>query len=163
MEHLWSQAGATGGNRSQIEGPRKRLKQADRQPVATHGNGFGAHGKEDVCHRLPPVADDPLLVREGVDFLASQRDRVPRTRRPAGLRRDFNNFRECGRHLYVGVPDVEAALREAERLGRVRTIGPEWGPAACWLSAISATPRATASASREPHRKVAADRPTLCS
>jgi len=27
MEHLWSQAGATGGN---------------------HGNGFGAHGKEGV-------------------------------------------------------------------------------------------------------------------
>ena len=37
MERLWSQAGATGGNRSQMEAPRKRLNQADRQPVATHG------------------------------------------------------------------------------------------------------------------------------
>src|SRR5712691_6207261 len=53
MEHLWSQAGATGGNRSQIEGPRKRLKQADRQPVATHGNGSGAHGKEGVNGSSP--------------------------------------------------------------------------------------------------------------
>src|SRR5713226_35281 len=53
MEHLWSQAGATGGNRSQIEGPRKRLKQPDRQPVATHGNGSGAHGKEGVNGSSP--------------------------------------------------------------------------------------------------------------
>jgi hypothetical protein len=28
--------------------PQKPLKQADPQPVATHGNGFGAHGKEGV-------------------------------------------------------------------------------------------------------------------
>jgi hypothetical protein len=34
-------------------GPRKRLKQADRQPVATHGNGFGAHGKEGVDGSSP--------------------------------------------------------------------------------------------------------------
>jgi hypothetical protein len=27
---------------------RKRLNQADRQPVATYGNRFGAHGKEGV-------------------------------------------------------------------------------------------------------------------
>src|SRR5260221_14677395 len=26
------------------------------QPVATHGNRFAAHGKEDVCHRLPTAA-----------------------------------------------------------------------------------------------------------
>ncbi len=32
MEHLWSQAGATGGNRSQMRQSRKRLKQANRQP-----------------------------------------------------------------------------------------------------------------------------------
>jgi hypothetical protein len=28
----------SGGNRWQMRLPRKRLKQADRQPVATHGN-----------------------------------------------------------------------------------------------------------------------------
>jgi hypothetical protein len=76
MEHLWSQAGATSCNRSQNAPARKRLKQADRQPVATHGNRFGAHGKEHVCHRLPAVADDPLLDKEGVTFLAPQREVV---------------------------------------------------------------------------------------
>lgn len=30
--------------------------------------------------------------------------------------------------FYVGVPDVEAALREAERLGGTRTLGPEGTP-----------------------------------
>ncbi len=35
MEHLWSQAAATRGNRPQRGQIRKRLKQADRQPVAT--------------------------------------------------------------------------------------------------------------------------------
>lgn len=59
MEHLWSQAGATVGNRSQMRQSRKPLKQADRQPLTTHGNRFGA------------------LVREGVAFLASQRETSP--------------------------------------------------------------------------------------
>lgn len=30
--------------------------------------------------------------------------------------------------FYAGVPDVEAALREAERLGGTRRLGPEGGP-----------------------------------
>ena len=53
LEHLWSPAGATGGNRWQIGHPRKQLKQADRQPMATHGNRFGAHGKEGVDGSSP--------------------------------------------------------------------------------------------------------------
>src|SRR5229473_8387796 len=53
MEHLWSPAGATGGNQWQMEHHRKRLKQADLQPVATHGNRFGAHGKEGVDGSSP--------------------------------------------------------------------------------------------------------------
>ena len=53
MEHLWSPAGATGGNRWQMGHPRKPLKQADPQPVATHGNRFGAHGKEGVDGSSP--------------------------------------------------------------------------------------------------------------
>ena len=53
MEPLWRLAGATGGNRWQIGDPRKRLKQADLQPVATHGNRFGAHGKEGVNGSSP--------------------------------------------------------------------------------------------------------------
>jgi hypothetical protein len=65
MEHLWSQAGATGGNRSQMGHPQKRLKQADRQPVATHGNGSGAHGKEGVNGSSPLEGSDekPLSQR----------------------------------------------------------------------------------------------------
>src|SRR6266566_10108603 len=53
MEHLWSPAGATSGNRWQMRGPRKWLKQADPQPVATHGNGSRPHGKEGVNGSSP--------------------------------------------------------------------------------------------------------------
>src|SRR5438477_5851156 len=53
MEHLWSPAGATGGNRWQMGHPRKPLKQANPQPVATHGNRIGAHGKEGVDGSSP--------------------------------------------------------------------------------------------------------------
>ena len=53
MEHLWSQAGATSGNRSQMGHPQKRLKEGDRQPMATHGNRFAAHGKEGVDGSSP--------------------------------------------------------------------------------------------------------------
>jgi hypothetical protein len=52
MERLWSPAGATGGNRWQIEHPKKPLKQADPQPVATPGNRFG-DGKEGVDGSSP--------------------------------------------------------------------------------------------------------------
>jgi hypothetical protein len=53
MEHLWSQPEATGGNWSQMEGSRIRLKQADPRPVATHGNRFAAHGTEGVVGSSP--------------------------------------------------------------------------------------------------------------
>jgi len=42
-----------GRNRWQMGGARKPLKQADPQPVATHGNGFEAHGKEGVDGSSP--------------------------------------------------------------------------------------------------------------
>ena len=68
----WSIYGARraqpGGNRSQMGEPRKRLKQADPQPVATHGNAFGAHGNQAVCQPSPPVAEDLHSVKEGVDL-----------------------------------------------------------------------------------------------
>src|SRR5439155_19159636 len=47
MERSWSKAGATGGNRSQTRPPRKRLKSAVPQPLATGRNG-SAHGYEGV-------------------------------------------------------------------------------------------------------------------
>jgi hypothetical protein len=61
--------------------------------VATHGNRSGAHGKEHVCHRLPPVADDPLLVREGVDFLAMQRE--VESREPEGPQDSARTLTGC--------------------------------------------------------------------
>jgi hypothetical protein len=57
MEHLWSPAGATGGNRWQMGRARKPLKQADPQPVATHGNPLAAHGKEGVDRRASAVSN----------------------------------------------------------------------------------------------------------
>jgi hypothetical protein len=36
-----------------MEHPQKPLKQADPQPVATHANRFGAHGKEGVDGSSP--------------------------------------------------------------------------------------------------------------
>jgi hypothetical protein len=53
VEHLWSQAGATSGNRWQMREARKRLKQANSQPLATHGNGPRPHGKEGVNGSSP--------------------------------------------------------------------------------------------------------------
>ena len=64
MEHLWSLAGATGGNRSQTGRARKPLKQADRQPVAAHGNRFAAHGKEGVDVRFRPESSLAQLLPE---------------------------------------------------------------------------------------------------
>src|SRR5713101_1443527 len=67
MEHLWSPAGATSGNRWQMGHVRKPLKQADPQPVATQGNRFAAHGKEGVDGSSPSEgfeeipANQPLL------------------------------------------------------------------------------------------------------
>ncbi len=43
----------SGRNRWQIGRARKPLKQADPQPVATHGNRFAAHGKEGVDGSSP--------------------------------------------------------------------------------------------------------------
>ena len=53
MERLWSLAGATGGNRWQMGRAREPLKQADPQPVATHGYGPRPHGKEGVDGSSP--------------------------------------------------------------------------------------------------------------
>ena len=53
VEQLWSRAGATSGNRTQVRCQRKRLKRADRQPVATDGNLPSFDGKEGVDGSSP--------------------------------------------------------------------------------------------------------------
>jgi hypothetical protein len=68
MEHLWSRAVATAGKRWQMGPPRKRLKQAKTVAVGCHRLPEKFHGKDGVCHRLPPVAEVPLSVKEGVDL-----------------------------------------------------------------------------------------------
>ena len=72
MEPLWSPVVATGGNQWQIESPRKRQKQAKTVAMGCDQLPRVAHGKEHVCHRLPPVAEVPLSVKEGDDLLAPQ-------------------------------------------------------------------------------------------
>jgi hypothetical protein len=51
---------SSGRNRWQMGEPRKRLEQADPQPVATHGNRFGAHGKEGVDGSSPSEGFDKV-------------------------------------------------------------------------------------------------------
>jgi hypothetical protein len=64
MERLWSRAGATGGSGWQMREARKRLKQGDPQPVATHGNRFAAHGKEGVDGSSPSEGSKSPANRE---------------------------------------------------------------------------------------------------
>jgi hypothetical protein len=58
---------ANAGHRSQIASTRKRLRQAETVAIGCDRSPRAAHGKDGVCHRLPPVAEVPLSVKEGVD------------------------------------------------------------------------------------------------
>jgi hypothetical protein len=53
MEHLWSPAVATGGNRWQMERPRKRLKKAKAVAVGCDQLPEAFHGKEGVSGSSP--------------------------------------------------------------------------------------------------------------
>ena len=73
MERLWSQAGATSCSQSQMAPLRKRLKHADRQPVATHGNRFAAMVRRERPRGVPcirglriPVATVVGMVADGL-------------------------------------------------------------------------------------------------
>jgi hypothetical protein len=65
MEPLWSPVVATGGNRSQIASGSEGPNQAKTVAIGCDQLPRRAHGKERVCHRLPPVAEVPLSVKEG--------------------------------------------------------------------------------------------------
>src|ERR671934_1736046 len=73
MEPLWSPAVATSRNRWQMGGRRERLRQAKTVAVGCDQLPKKFHGKERVCHRLPPVAEVPLSEKEGVDFRKAER------------------------------------------------------------------------------------------
>ena len=67
MEPLWSPVVATVGNQRQIaQGPKPR-KQAKSVATGCHPLPEKFHGKQGVCHGLPPVAGGPLPEREGVE------------------------------------------------------------------------------------------------
>jgi hypothetical protein len=51
---------------------RKRLKRADQQPVATHGNRFGAHGKEGVDGSSPSEGLKYLQLATSVAWLDTE-------------------------------------------------------------------------------------------
>jgi hypothetical protein len=68
MEPLWSPVVANGGNRRQIEEPRKPQKQAKTVATGCHPLPEKFHGKQGVCRGLPPVAGGPLPAKEGVDL-----------------------------------------------------------------------------------------------
>src|SRR6266540_2979281 len=68
MSSLWSPAGATSGNQSQMVRPEKRLKQAKSVAYSCHRLPETFHGKQGVCRGLPPVAGGPLPAKEGVDL-----------------------------------------------------------------------------------------------
>src|SRR6266566_7093204 len=59
MEPLWSPVVANGGNRRQIEEPRKPQKQAKTVAAGCHPLPEKFHGKQGVCRGLPPVAEIP--------------------------------------------------------------------------------------------------------
>src|SRR6266496_5481682 len=52
MEHYWSRAGATRGNRSQTELRREPPRRDDPQPFAAHGNPASLDGKQGVDRHL---------------------------------------------------------------------------------------------------------------
>src|SRR6266508_3666193 len=59
MEPLWSPVVATGGNRWQIGSRREGRNQAKTVATSCHRLPETFHGKQGVCHRLPPVAGGP--------------------------------------------------------------------------------------------------------
>jgi len=69
MEHLWSRAGATGGNRWQMEKPKKRLKEAKTVAMGCDRLPFGAHGKEGSTVRVRQRA---LKSPQNADFSCQQ-------------------------------------------------------------------------------------------
>src|SRR5204862_5292115 len=94
---------ATGGNRWQITQARKRLNQAETVAVACDRLPFGAHGKQGVCRRLPPVAGGPLPVKEGGDLQALRRFSTPAVRPRRSLLHDYarSDIRACARNRYI--------------------------------------------------------------
>jgi hypothetical protein len=71
MEHLWSPAGATGGNRWQTQQPQEPLEQAESVATACHPLPGKAHGKEGVNGSSP--LEGSIKAPQGGAFFFSTR------------------------------------------------------------------------------------------
>jgi hypothetical protein len=136
MEHLWSPAGATSGNRSQWGPTRERLKQADRQPVATHGKRFGAHGKGAPPEKggvasLAPQEESKSCEPEG------PQDLTTRIYHLAGRAATTGSDGRCGGGSGVGVTiSLGPAQLKLELPSFARSRPPmQRRSAGCWLCA----------------------------
>jgi hypothetical protein len=74
MEPLWSPVVATGGNRSQIARPRKRLNQAKTVAAGCEQLPFEAHGKEGVDGSSPSEGFVKVPARDASRCLRRRRD-----------------------------------------------------------------------------------------
>jgi len=94
--------------------PQKPLKQADPQPVATHGNRFGAHGKEGgrrfesvkgLCKR---PANGLFCARASADCRCRTSRNCPQDLSPTSVRspvlRLNRGFEDCGVPPWTGGP-----------------------------------------------------------
>jgi hypothetical protein len=83
MEHLWSPAVATGGNRWQMERPRKRLKKAKTVAVGCDQLPEAFHGKEGVDGSSPSEGFEKSLLFSSFCLRTGRRLGVPAsTERP---------------------------------------------------------------------------------
>jgi hypothetical protein len=81
LETNWKQALAISGNRLRSLQPQAWRYAGISLLLATSGEALGVHGKQGVCHGLPPVAGDPLPAKEGVDLLKTPSPANPKAHR----------------------------------------------------------------------------------
>jgi hypothetical protein len=95
-------------------GDQARAPRADGAFVEQSGRKRGRIGARLARREtasLPPVAEFPSVANEGVELLASQRDRVPRARSPARPRTE----------AYTTAQGLRAQLTVAPRFERIKT------------------------------------------
>ena len=117
MEHLWSQAGATSGNRGQIRQAQGRRKDAEPQPLATRGNVPSFDGKEGVDGSSPSEGSAKPPARR----------RFPAATKPEQPSGD--------REFAGGVGELvhEGGFHFVDRRGRELVRGGDFAPLACGL------------------------------
>jgi hypothetical protein len=126
MERLWSPAVATGGNRWQIERPRKRLKQAktvadgcDQLPGPQNGTQGSTIRVRQRAPKYPQNGNfvvcsgttEHLLCREGIDSRVARRPAQNRLDKPPVARTRVRGARSAS----LGTGFGDGLLTEAEQ------------------------------------------------